>query len=244
METVTSPPARTSSTLVVSEVFSPTVQGEGPSAGRRAGFIRLAGCNLHCSWCDSAYTWDASRFDLRAEATRMPVDEIVSRAITGSPHVIVITGGEPLLHQHQPGWRQLLALLGMGGWRVEVETNGTVAPDDATVRAVSQFNVSPKLTSAGDPAQARFRPAALAAFRASRKAVFKFVCRTAADVDEAAVFAARAAIPARLVWIMPEGTTPGEITRHLQAIADPAVTRGFNLTSRLHVLAWGNERGR
>ena len=43
-------------TLVVAEVFGPTVQGEGPSAGRRASFIRLGGCNLHCDWCDTKFT--------------------------------------------------------------------------------------------------------------------------------------------------------------------------------------------
>ena len=55
--------------LVVAEVFGPTFQGEGPSTGQRAGFVRLGRCNLDCSWCDTPYTWDWERFD-PAAATR------------------------------------------------------------------------------------------------------------------------------------------------------------------------------
>ena len=57
--------------LVVAEIFGPTWQGEGPSAGQVAAFVRLGLCNLTCAWCDTAYTWDRSRFDLRAELRRM-----------------------------------------------------------------------------------------------------------------------------------------------------------------------------
>ena len=66
------PPSKAS--LAVSEIFGPTLQGEGPSSGRRAMFLRLAGCNLSCSWCDTAYTWDWSRYDKKAEVTMMQVD--------------------------------------------------------------------------------------------------------------------------------------------------------------------------
>src|ERR1700730_7162757 len=105
-------------TLVVSEVFGPTIQGEGPSLGRRAGFIRLGGCDLTCSWCDAAYTWNASRYDLRAELTRMPVTAMVERALVGDPEIVVITGGEPLLHQQQAGRLELLDQLGDADVRI------------------------------------------------------------------------------------------------------------------------------
>ena len=81
-------------TLPISEVFGPTLQGEGPHAGRTVQFIRLGGCNLSCSWCDTPYTWDASRFNLRQELTPMSVQEILDRIIPGVP--IVLSGGEPL----------------------------------------------------------------------------------------------------------------------------------------------------
>lgn len=234
----------TAHTLVVSEVFTRTVQGEGPSTGRRASFLRLGACNLSCSWCDTPYTWDASRFDLRKELTRRPVEELVAELLDGDPEAVVITGGEPLLQQNKPGWELLLDLLTAAGVEIEVETNGTIPPTPYTARMVTRFNASPKLAHAGDPEHKRINPEALAALQRTKRAAFKFVCATSADVQETARLADEHGIPRRLVWAMPEGTTPQTVTEHLAAIADPAIAAGFNLTTRLHVLAWGNERGR
>ncbi|MGW1071566.1 7-carboxy-7-deazaguanine synthase QueE [Streptomyces sp. NPDC002537] len=234
----------TGSSLVVAEVFGPTVQGEGPSLGRRAGFIRLGGCNLTCTWCDTPYTWDASRHDLRAELRRVPVGDIARRALTGRPELVVLTGGEPLLHQHQPGWALLLDHLAAAGAEVEVETNGTIAPSSRTVEAVTRFNVSPKLRHAGVDEHRRIRPPAITALHTTGKATFKFVCRTPDDVAEVTRYATAWDLPPSLVWIAPEGTTNARIAARIAAVADPVITAGFNLTTRLHVHAWGEVRGR
>lgn len=241
---MTSTSTATADTLVVSEVFGPTVQGEGPSLGRRAGFIRLGGCDLGCTWCDAAYTWDAGRFSLRDELERWPVERIVEQALVGDPGLVVITGGEPLLHQDQPAWPVLLRRLLSARVEIEVETNGTRSPSGATRFAVTRFNVSPKLAHAGDPESARINPGVLEAFCRTGKAVFKFVCRDAGDVVEVSDLVHRYAIPPRTVWIMPEGVTRQAINDHLALVPDTAIAAGFNVTTRLHILAWGDERGR
>ena len=64
-------------TLPLSEVFGPTFQGEGPHAGRRCAFVRLGGCNLSCEWCDTPYTWDATRYDLALENPETPIPTII-----------------------------------------------------------------------------------------------------------------------------------------------------------------------
>ncbi|RLU81211.1 radical SAM protein [Streptomyces griseocarneus] len=230
--------------LVVAEVFGPTVQGEGPSLGQRAGFIRTAGCNLTCSWCDTPYTWDGTRHDLRAELRRVPALDIARRALSGAPNLVVITGGEPLLHQRQPGWDALLEHLARAGVDIEIETNGTVPPSPRTAQTVTRFNVSPKLQHAGDPERRRIRPAALSALHATGKAAFKFVCRTPGDVTAVARYTAAWGVPPSAVWVMPEGTNSARITAHLTAIADAAIDAQFNLTTRLHVHVWGEERER
>jgi organic radical activating enzyme len=234
----------TETTLVLAECFGPTVQGEGPSCGRRAAFIRLGGCNLSCSWCDSADTWDGGRFDLRQTLTRTPVEEIVARALVGAPGLVVITGGEPLLHQRQRAWDDLLVRLAAARVEIEVETNGTIPPTAHTASRVTRFNCSPKLAHAGDPEAKRVNGKAIAVLRWTDRAVFKFVCATAADVDEVAAFARAHNIPERLVWIMPEGTSHDRLQDRLAVLAEPAVAAGFNLSTRLHVHVWGDEKGR
>jgi 7-carboxy-7-deazaguanine synthase len=227
-------------TLAVSEIFGPTVQGEGPTAGRRAGFVRLGRCNLDCVWCDTPYTWDWDRFDPAVEVTPLPVSAVVARLDAMAVERVVVTGGEPLLQQR--GLLPLLVALGERGWVVEVETNGTIAPSSAVAAAVTAFNVSPKLANSGIPLARRIRPAALGALVETRKAVFKFVVAEASELDEvAALVSAHGLAP---VWIMPEGTSAAVVSSRLAALADPVVARGWNLSTRLHVLVWGDERGR
>jgi 7-carboxy-7-deazaguanine synthase len=227
-------------TLAVSEIFGPTVQGEGPTAGRRAGFVRLGRCNLDCVWCDTPYTWDWDRFDPAVEVTPLPTSEVVARLDAMMVERVVVTGGEPLLQQR--GLLPLLLALGERGWVVEVETNGTIAPSPAVAAAVTAFNVSPKLANSGIPLTRRIRPAALGALVETGKAVFKFVVAEASELDEvAALVSAHGLAP---VWIMPEGTSAAVVSSRLAALADPVVARGWNLSTRLQVLVWGDERGR
>ena len=227
-------------TLVVSEVFGPTVQGEGPSLGRRAAFVRLGRCNLTCSWCDSAFTWDWGRYDPAVELTERLVADVVAEVETMRVDRVVVTGGEPLLQQ-----RRLLPFLEAAaerGWAVEVETNGTLAPTADTTRLVAQFNVSPKLANSGVATDAAIVPSALAALVGSGKAVFKFVVAEPADLDEVqALVDAHHLAP---VWIMPEGVTAEAVLATGRRLADEAIGRGWQLTTRLHVLLWGDERGR
>lgn len=226
--------------LVVSEIFGPTFQGEGPSAGRRAAFVRLGGCNLDCGWCDTRYTWDRSRYDLARETERLSCDEILRRIRTINASLLVVTGGEPLLQQDRLA--PVLAACRAEGRAVEVETNGTVLPGDALAGLVTRFNVSPKLANSGVPAGRRIRPDVLAGLRDTGRAVFKFVVRGPDDLDEVGGLEADHGLAP--VWIMPCGATADEVVAVMRAVADQVLERGWNLTSRLHVLLWGGERGR
>lgn len=228
-------------TLPVAETFGPTIQGEGPATGRRAHFLRLGGCNLSCSWCDTPYTWDGQRYDLRQEFHPYTGDEL---AATVTSDLVVLTGGEPLMHQANPEFGRLLDALDERGRVVHVETNGTKPPTGHTLARVELFAVSPKLDHAGghrgrqDPTPADSWPTL------AHKAILKVVCRNDSDVEQAAALATSWGYRPDRVWIMPEGTTPDQINATARAIADPALARGFNLSTRLHVLLWGNERNR
>lgn len=245
----TSPATRaTTETLVVSEVFGPTIQGEGPHTGRQVGFIRFGGCNLHCSWCDTPYTWDASRYDLRAELGRRTVDSLVDHIRAIDVDTVVLSGGEPLLQQRQPAWGRLLYRLNVLGVDIHVETNGTIAPTKTTEGYVSHFSVSPKLAHAGDPEDQRIVPEVLRAYEHiatyDGRAIFKFVARTRRDLLDIAKLAQDHQLDHRHVWVMPEGTTAEEVLDGTRDLIGDVLAGGFNFTTRLHTLIWGQERAR
>jgi 7-cyano-7-deazaguanosine (preQ0) biosynthesis protein QueE len=223
--------------VIVSEVFGPTVQGEGPSLGRRCGFVRLGRCNLACQFCDSGYTWDWERYDPRVELSEWTDDDIVKQLDAMDVDMVVITGGEPLLQQ-----RDLTALVAAFRdervWRVEVETAGTIAP----TLDVDQWNVSPKLANSGNQRDRRYKPDVLRAFQATGRAAFKFVITSPSDLDEVAEIVAECGLTN--VWLMPEATDADTLGDRLQWVTPAAVERGWNVTTRLHILVWGDERGR
>ncbi|MBB5938670.1 7-carboxy-7-deazaguanine synthase QueE [Streptomyces zagrosensis] len=229
--------------LIVAECFGvevPTFQGEGPSCGHPALFIRLSRCNLTCAKCDTKYTWDWSQFDPRKESTKRTAADLVAWATSSPVELVVITGGEPLLQQA----RLVSVVRGLiaAGKRVEFETNGTIAPAPELVAHGVRFNVSPKLASFGVRENKSIVPAALEAFAASGRAAFKFVASTVADLDRIAELTDTHRLAP--VWVMPEGTTADAITATTRVLADAVATRHWHFTTRLHVLAFADARGR
>lgn len=96
-----------------------SIDGEGPTAGELATFIRFSDCNLRCRWCDTCYSWDGS-----SSYTLMSVDEIDQFIKDNQIKNITLTGGEPLI---QEGIEQLLVRLSQDGeYRIHIETNGSV----------------------------------------------------------------------------------------------------------------------
>lgn len=234
-------------TLPVAEIFGPTFQGEGPSAGRLAAFIRVGGCNLTCRACDTPYTWDARRYDLRTELTSMTVDEIL--AALAPARLVVLTGGEPTLYRDYQAMARLLGALAAQGRQIEVETNGTIDPEPLDTYPV-RFNVSPKLAGpmSEDPHDRRIVPQALTRYGELARlgqAVWKLVVATPEDVAGGLALANQYQVPRRAVWFMPEGVNPSSLVATAQVIADPVLAAGANLTLRQHVLLWPTvDRGR
>lgn len=101
-------------TLPVVETFH-SVQGEGIWAGSNAFFIRLAGCDVGCPWCDTKHSWPAKHHPKRA------VEELVAEAIAHNPNIIIITGGEPLMHS----LATLTAALRKANLKIHLETSGS-----------------------------------------------------------------------------------------------------------------------
>lgn len=92
-----------------------SLQGEGYHQGKAAFFIRLAGCDVGCVWCDVKDSWDASKHP------QLSIDEIVNAALSHPSKIAIVTGGEPLLHALDP----LTTALKAAGFQIHIETSGS-----------------------------------------------------------------------------------------------------------------------
>ncbi|MBM4361529.1 MAG: 7-carboxy-7-deazaguanine synthase QueE [Deltaproteobacteria bacterium] len=229
----------TDRSLRVSEIFT-SFQGEGPSAGAPATFLRLAVCNLRCSYCDTRYTWDFTAYSYRDEVRRLPAEEVLRLLLAETPARLVVTGGEPLLQQR--ALAPVLAAL-PPDLPVEVETNGTLAPLPELAARVDQWNVSPKLSASGDPERRRLVPRALEALLGTGRAWLKLVVDSAADSEEATALVARLAWPRERVLFMPRAATRDALHEALPRVTSLARGAGFGLSPRLHVEQFDGRRG-
>lgn len=210
------------SVLWVQEVF-PTLQGEGPFAGRPAVFVRLGGCNLTCVWCDT---------DFESSTWRPTLDELLAAVDAARPpacSLVVLTGGEPF---RQPIGPLVVALLARG-LHVQLETNGTLW-QELPVEGVSLV-VSPKT-------------AMLHPMLRARATAFKYVV-AAGESDPGDGLPVRSTrVPDREerlarpepgvpVYVMPrDDREPVRNAAHLQAAAALALRHGYTLTVQLHKL--------
>ncbi len=101
-------------TLPVMEYFY-TIQGEGFHQGKAAYFIRLGGCDVGCVWCDVKESWDATKHPL------IKIEDLITEVKKTPAEIVVITGGEPLMHNLD----ELTNQLKVAGLKTNIETSGT-----------------------------------------------------------------------------------------------------------------------
>lgn len=209
------------------EIFY-SLQGEGVRAGVPAVFLRLAGCNLSCRWCDTKYSW--------RDGTELPEPAVAERIRAYACHSLVITGGEPLLQQS--ALEALLSLLPQE-IHVEVETNGTLRPSPALAARVNQWNVSPKLPHAGNGHASPLLPEVLAFFASLPGAWFKFVVRGEEDWPAIAALG----LPQERLVLMPCAATLPELQAARPAVAELCLRHHCRFGDRLHVAIWNDRKG-
>ncbi|QQR84206.1 7-carboxy-7-deazaguanine synthase QueE [Candidatus Peregrinibacteria bacterium] len=211
--------------MLLNEIFY-SIQGEGKNLGKPSIFVRLGGCNLACTWCDSKFTWHPKYQDNHLSDLGKIVDEVKKYPCKH----LVITGGEPLLQQKQIAGLMNLLL----GYTAEIETNGSVP---CTInRYLTQINCSPKLSNSGNKSYN------LKILPTNKKVFYKFVVCKKTDLQEIKVYIKKWKIPAERVYLMPEGITRKAIEEKSEWLIDICKQEGYHFTTRLHVLTYGGER--
>ncbi len=231
--------------VFVQEMFV-SLQGEGALVGMPSSFVRLSGCNLRCTWCDTPKTsW-------QPEGQWRTLDEVLRFCAQGPRHVVV-TGGEPLLSRQLPA---LLHGLHEAGHHTTVETAGTLALAHGHVDLMS---VSPKLAHSTPTQHAHWGPrherrrTNLEALHALMQWPWqlKFVVRTQAGALEADVAELLALLGAlkvsraahASVFLMPEGTQGTHLAESYRALVPLCRIHGFRLGERLHLALFGHTPG-
>ncbi len=223
------------------EIFH-TLQGEGTMAGTAAVFLRLAQCNLACTWCDTKYTWDWKNYDYDKEVIELSPGDVEREVLSFGCTHMVVTGGEPMMQQEQMAG--LIGSLKSRGFSFEVETNGTIAPTPEIASYIDQWNVSPKLATSGNTLEERYLAGALRSFASMPQAYFKFVVTRESDMDEVRRLKEDLAIPGSRVLLSPEGRTPSVLQERSAWLSELCLKENLRFSPRLHIYLWGDTRGR
>ncbi|NLF40370.1 7-carboxy-7-deazaguanine synthase QueE [bacterium] len=216
----------------IDELFT-SIQGEGMWLGTPSVFVRTAGCNLDCHWCDTP------RAKTAAMAREMTVSELAAAvARTGLEHV-VITGGEPTLYPSE--LIDLCALLRSARHVTTLETNATAfVPCDADLHSLS-----PKLHSAHLAPRAAWHDEVIARYAAAgREWQLKIVVGTRNDATQALNRLDALNLSRSRVFLMPQARTREKHAQIADWLVPLCCKEGCRFGARLQTLLWNNAPGR
>jgi 7-carboxy-7-deazaguanine synthase len=230
----------------VSEIFGPTVQGEGPLIGQPTVFVRTGGCDYRCTWCDTLYAVLPEYHDEWEFMTPADIMARVDGLAGGNPLLVSLSGGNPALHP----LASLITLGRRNGHTFALETQGSVA--QAWFAELDWLIMSPKPPSSSMATDWDAFEACLQAARRRPHCVLKIVIFNDADYAYARTVAARypelrvylqVGNPAPLTAV--ESTVDDLLHRFRWLVGKVTVDHWFAATvlPQLHVLAWGNKRG-
>lgn len=219
--------------LKVNELFS-SIQGEGIDTGKKVIFVRFAGCNLNCSWCDTDFT------KVREEIDSLELVKRIEQDCLGIDYV-VLTGGEPLIQDSNEIENLCLNLRGKG-YKVAVETNGTVPPNNFMLPRLlfDLMSISPKLHSAGNPESAKYTHTV--AWSYQTKVQCKFVIQSKEDMKEAVAYLSGCDFsPDMSVIFQPEASTGAKgysdmLSYYEEVVGKIGLGRDVRFLSQMHKL--------
>jgi 7-carboxy-7-deazaguanine synthase len=222
------------------EIFY-SVQGEGSNMGKPSVFLRLGLCNLTCTWCDTKYTWDWENYDPKEELVEMQPEDVEQEILKYGRKYLVVTGGEPMIQQSR--LIPLLDRLKNKGFFIEIETNGTIVPNQKLLNLIDHWSVSPKLENSGNSRSSREIPECYSLFAGLPSCHFKYVIQSENDFKEIQSIMQRYNLAPERVILMPEAQNRDDLLERSRWLVELCKAQGCLFSTRLHILLWGNTRG-
>ncbi|MDA4133877.1 MAG: 7-carboxy-7-deazaguanine synthase QueE [Thaumarchaeota archaeon] len=226
--------------LRIAEIFA-SIQGEGIWAGVPSTFVRVSGCNLRCSWCDTPYaSWSP-------EGLVRLVSDVMAEVAALPPRHLVITGGEPMIFA---GTEELAREAKAGGMTITVETAGT----EYRSLPCDLMSISPKLSNStplgtdweSKHDRLRIQIDVLTALMQEYDYQLKFVVSPANARDLEEIDTILAALPPALpgrVLLMPEGRDREALWQSARQLVPICIERNWRLAPRLQIDLFGDTRG-
>jgi 7-carboxy-7-deazaguanine synthase len=208
--------------LRITEIFR-SIQGESTHAGRPCAFVRLTGCPMRCTWCDSEYTFTGGK--------RMSLEDVLAEVRALDCQLVEVTGGEPLAQREA---FTLITRLCDEGFEVLIETGGYVSTEKVDSRAKLILDV--KCPASGEAGRNHWPN--LSALRPDRDEI-KFVVVDRADWDYARDVIARYELEQRAHAIL---VSPVWGQTDLQLLAELVASSGLSkvrMQMQLHKMIWG-----
>ncbi|WGV58922.1 7-carboxy-7-deazaguanine synthase QueE [Brevibacillus brevis] len=237
--------------IPVLEIFGPTIQGEGMVIGQKTMFVRTAGCDYRCNWCDSAFTWDGSARDEIRQMSPEAVWEELTRLGGDRFSHVTISGGNPAL---LAGIGDLIALLKEHGIRTAVETQGSKW--QAWLPLIDDITISPKPPSSGMQTDFQALDRIVHALLDQKHPGLSLKVVVFDDADFAYARTIHQRFPGVPFYLQPGNSdltdvdTPSlrdKLLESFEWLIDQAMaTADMNdakVLPQLHALVWGNKRG-
>ena len=226
----------------IEEIFY-SLQGEGKTVGLPAVFVRFAGCNLRCKWCDSKYTWEIDKDKLKL------IDNIIEIIKKYPIPRIIFTGGEPLLYQEAIVDIMKEFLIGKFIPFFEIETNGTISTVDKFLfENINLWNISPKSPHSQSASHYTYRTEPVLLNKIDKIVendndyIVKFVVGSPNDILFVDGIIVKYRIPSWKVYIMPQGQTRKEYISNAKFVWEVCERTGYRFSPRLHIEIWDNKR--
>ena len=243
--------------MKISELFY-SIQGEGKRTGSPSFFIRTNHCNLRCKFpggnlCDTSYTsWFP---DDDKNIGEVEISDILNEYRKFNCSDIVISGGEPTMYASELSKLCKELKYNNEDVFITVETNGTYLGE--FVNYVDLLSISPKLSSSVPYETAhekmheknRINTDVLRKFNSLKEdgkidIQWKFVFTSDDDVREIKELQEQTGFKNRDVYLMPEGITAEDLNKNRSGTIEACMQNHFNYTDRIHILVWGNSRGK